>query len=147
MPDSSCVVTFSAEVEGDPLIFFLKLEDGEIRHGQKLERDSITLMSHALNPPIKPGLKDSGAYLPDTLWYHPRFSLLCSNNNPWDPTTIFPKHGWTRRVLLFCECWRHLKWNQRARELLGGCTVYYVWESCAFMTPPKNPLVYERLYV
>jgi hypothetical protein len=31
--------------------------------------------------------------------------------------------------------------------LLGGCTVYYVWEPRAFMTPPKNPLVYERLYV
>jgi hypothetical protein len=30
---------------------------------------------------------------------------------------------------------------------LGGCTVYYVWEPLAFMTPPKNPLVYERLYV
>jgi hypothetical protein len=30
---------------------------------------------------------------------------------------------------------------------LGGCTVYYVWEPRAFITPPKNPLVYERLYV
>ena len=30
---------------------------------------------------------------------------------------------------------------------LGGCNVYYVWEPRAFMTPPKNPLVYERLYV
>jgi hypothetical protein len=30
---------------------------------------------------------------------------------------------------------------------LGGCIVYYVWESRAFMTPPKKPLVYERLYV
>jgi hypothetical protein len=30
---------------------------------------------------------------------------------------------------------------------LGGCSVYYVWEPRAFMTPPKNPLVYERLYV
>jgi len=30
---------------------------------------------------------------------------------------------------------------------LGGCTVYYVWEPRAFMTPLKNPLVYERLYV
>jgi hypothetical protein len=30
---------------------------------------------------------------------------------------------------------------------LGGCTVYYVWEPRAFMTPPENPLVYERLYV
>ena len=28
-----------------------------------------------------------------------------------------------------------------------GCTIYYVWESHAFMTPPKKPLVYERLYV
>ena len=31
--------------------------------------------------------------------------------------------------------------------VLGGCTVYYVWEPRAFMTPPKNPMVYERLYV
>jgi hypothetical protein len=30
---------------------------------------------------------------------------------------------------------------------LGGCTVYYVWESRAFITHPKKPLVYERLYV
>jgi hypothetical protein len=30
---------------------------------------------------------------------------------------------------------------------LGGCIVYYVWEPRAFMTPPKNPLVYEGLYV
>jgi hypothetical protein len=29
---------------------------------------------------------------------------------------------------------------------LGGCTVYYFWEPHAFVTPPKNPLVYERLY-
>ena len=33
------------------------------------------------------------------------------------------------------------------QEILGGCTVYYVWEPRAFMTPPKNPLVYDRLYV
>ena len=30
---------------------------------------------------------------------------------------------------------------------LGGCTLYYVWELRAFMTPPKNPLIYEWLYV
>ena len=29
----------------------------------------------------------------------------------------------------------------------GGCTLHYVWESRAFMTPSKNPIVYERLYV
>ena len=28
-----------------------------------------------------------------------------------------------------------------------GCTIYYVWEPRAFMIPPKNPMVYERLYV
>jgi hypothetical protein len=27
-----------------------------------------------------------------------------------------------------------------------GCTVYYVWEPCAFMTPPKKPL-YTRGYM
>jgi len=32
-------------------------------------------------------------------------------------------------------------------ELLGGCIVYYVWEPRAFMTPPKKPLVYNKLYV
>ena len=30
---------------------------------------------------------------------------------------------------------------------LGGCTLHYVWEPRAFMTPSKNPIVYERLYV
>jgi hypothetical protein len=30
---------------------------------------------------------------------------------------------------------------------LGGCNVYYVWESRAFMTPPKKALVYARLFV
>jgi hypothetical protein len=33
------------------------------------------------------------------------------------------------------------------KYILGGCTVYYVWEPRAFMTHPKNPLVYKRLYV
>jgi len=42
------------EVEGDPLIFCLKLDEAEIIHGQKLERVSITLMNRALNPAIKP---------------------------------------------------------------------------------------------
>ena len=37
--------------------------------------------------------------------------------------------------------------NHQAVIQLGGCTVYYVWEPRAFMTPPKNPIVYERLYV
>jgi hypothetical protein len=32
-------------------------------------------------------------------------------------------------------------------ESLGDALLYYVWEPRAFMTPPKNPLVYERLYV
>ena len=35
----------------------------------------------------------------------------------------------------------------RSNQRLGGCTVHYVWEPRAFMTPPKNPLGYERLYV
>jgi len=34
-----------------------------------------------------------------------------------------------------------------AAAMLGGCNVYYVWEPRVFMTPPKNPMVYERLYV
>ena len=43
------------------------------------------------------------------------------------------------KVVLVCLVLQH--------HGLGGCTVYYVWEPCVFMTPPKNPLVYERLYV
>ena len=42
-------------MEGDPLIFCLKLDEAEIIQGQKLERVSITLMNRALNPAIKPG--------------------------------------------------------------------------------------------
>jgi hypothetical protein len=30
---------------------------------------------------------------------------------------------------------------------LRGCTVYYVWEARVFMIPPKNSMIYERLYV
>ena len=40
-----------------------------------------------------------------------------------------------------------LQIRSEAVGFLGGCTVYYVEEPRAFMTPPKNPLVYERLYV
>ena len=44
--------------------------------------------------------------------------------------TIAHMHTWYCMIL------------RRAWNLLGGCTVYYVWEPRAFMTPPKNPLVY-----
>ena len=44
-----------AEVQGDPLIFVLKLDEAEIIHAQKLERVSITLMNRALDPLIFPG--------------------------------------------------------------------------------------------
>jgi len=43
-----------AEVQGDPLIFVLKLDEAEIVHAQKLERVSITLMNRALDPSISP---------------------------------------------------------------------------------------------
>ena len=71
-----------------------------------------------------------------------------------------PKHVWMCRCKVirlqlarFQARWLQFTWvmtqlGAPALGLkLGGCTVYYVWESCAFMTPPKKPLVYERLYV
>ena len=38
-----------AKLQGDPLLFVLKLDEAEIIHGQKLERVSITIMNRALD--------------------------------------------------------------------------------------------------
>ena len=53
-----------------------------------------------------------------------------------------------KKVVTAVECLLYdgremLERMHRAR----GCTVYYVWEPRAFMTPLKNPMIYERLYV
>ena len=55
---------------------------------------------------------------------------------------------WLKQIICLLTS-RVLKeqWFDFTTLLLGGCTVYYVWEPRAFMTPPKNPLIYERLYV
>ena len=42
-----------AELQYDPLIFVLKLDEAEIIHGQKLERVSITIMNWALDASIE----------------------------------------------------------------------------------------------
>ena len=136
-------------MEGDPLIFCLKLDEVEIIHGHKLEQVSITLMNHALNPTIKPGSKIMElAYFPNTLWYHPQLSLLCRNHNPWETTTTFPKHLWTQRVSLFCECWRHLKRNEQARELAStiadASACYPYWVSS---TGEKSVRIWARNYL
>ena len=41
------------EVQGDPLIFVIKLDEAEIIYGQKMERVSITLMNRALDPTFR----------------------------------------------------------------------------------------------
>lgn len=41
------------EINDEPLIFVLKLDEAEIVHAQKLERVSITLMNRALDPSIQ----------------------------------------------------------------------------------------------
>ena len=43
-----------AEVDGQPLIFVLKLDEAEIVHGVKMERVSLTLMNRALDNQILP---------------------------------------------------------------------------------------------
>ena len=53
-PRFGCLFYCFAEVQGDPLIFVLKLDEAKIIHAQKLERVSITLMNRALDPSISP---------------------------------------------------------------------------------------------
>ena len=48
--DEHCCIF--AELQGDPLIFALKLDEAEIVHGVKMERVSIILMNRALNNTI-----------------------------------------------------------------------------------------------
>jgi hypothetical protein len=84
--------------------------------------------------------------------------------SPWATNLLCLDSGvlWIRERLGFCVkavrddnliglFLKHSQWPPKAFARLGlrarGCTEYYVWEPRAFMTPLKNPLVYERLYV
>ena len=42
-----------AECNGGPLIFVLKLDEAEVKHGKKYEPVSLTLMNRALDPAIQ----------------------------------------------------------------------------------------------
>ena len=50
---------WSAECNGGPLIFVLKLDEAEVLEGRKFERISLTLMNRALDTDIQ---KDDARY-------------------------------------------------------------------------------------
>ena len=42
-----------AKLQGEPLIFFFKLDEAELMYGKKFEQVSLILMNRALNPNIQ----------------------------------------------------------------------------------------------
>lgn len=48
------MLCIGAELQGQPLIFVLKLDEAELVHDQKMERVSITLMNMALDTSLDP---------------------------------------------------------------------------------------------
>ena len=74
--------------------------------------------------------------------------LFCIDTLPY-PWRILHMGKTSRNCMLslLASGVRHMRSLNYLGWWLGGCTVYYVWEPRAFVTPPKNPMVYERLYV